>query len=105
MEVRNGSKNYDSTIKHLKKSGRKDLIKKVEYTINCLSHDHVIGDSVKKHQIPRYYKQKYNVTSLYRVDLSDRWRLIYTITSEIDEKIAIILDLFDHKEYAARFHY
>ena len=65
------------------------------------------GNPVRKSLIPDYYKQKYSAKNLFRLELSQFWRMLYTLTngeSEI-EIIAFIIDVIDHKEYNKKFGY
>ena len=55
--------------------------------------------------MPRKYVQEYSITNLWKYDLPDAWRLIYTIGSDELKIVNIILEWFDHKEYEKRFHY
>ncbi len=65
------------------------------------------GDSVAKKLIPSEYKIKYGVDNLFRVELPNYWRMLYTLTegeSQI-EIIAFVLDIIDHKAYNKQFGY
>jgi len=65
------------------------------------------GEPIAKDKIPFEYKQKYGVTNLFWVELSNFWRMLYTLTnndSEI-EIIAFVLDIVDHEMYNKRFGY
>ena len=55
--------------------------------------------------MPDYYIQKYGVTNLWRIELSNYWRLIYTIQSNEVEVLDFVLDIIDHKEYDRKFGY
>ncbi len=55
--------------------------------------------------IPQYYVNKYGVTNLWRINLSDFWRLIYTIQSNEVEIIDFVLNIVDHKKYDKIFGY
>ena len=61
---------------------------------------------IPKKIIPCEYIQKYGVRNLWKYDLPDGWRLIYSITTPNSiEIISIILEWFDHKDYERRFSY
>ncbi|HIH05294.1 TPA: hypothetical protein HA281_03625 [Candidatus Woesearchaeota archaeon] len=65
------------------------------------------GDPIAKKLIPEEYKARYGITNLFRVELPDFWRMLYTLTdgeTEIDI-IAFVLDVVDHKEYNRKFGY
>lgn len=64
------------------------------------------GDGIPKNLIPEEYKIKYGVTNLFRVELPNFWRMLYTLTSEEEiEIIAFILDIIDHDIYNKKFGY
>lgn len=65
------------------------------------------GDPIAKNLIPNEYKTKYGIINLFRVELPNFWRMLYTLTegeSQI-EIIAFILDVMNHKEYNKKFGY
>jgi len=65
------------------------------------------GDPISKNLIPDEYKIKYGITNLFRVELPNFWRMLYTLT-EGETKIEIIsfvLDIIDHKTYNKKFSY
>ncbi len=65
------------------------------------------GNPLAKKLIPEEYKIKYGITNLFRVELPNFWRMLYTLTNgetEI-EIIAFVLDLLNHKEYNKIFGY
>ncbi|MBL7169978.1 MAG: hypothetical protein ISS48_03090 [Candidatus Aenigmarchaeota archaeon] len=79
------------------------LNKKIELIKNNISY----GNLIPKKLIPKEYKEKYGVTNLFRVELPNFWRMLYTITegeTEI-EIIAFVLDVIDHKKYNKKFGY
>ncbi|MBI3190324.1 hypothetical protein HYZ41_01325 [archaeon] len=64
------------------------------------------GDGIPKNLIPEEYKMKYGVTNLFRVELPNFWRMLYTLTDDGEiEIIAFILDIIDHKIYNKKFGY
>ncbi|MBI5228601.1 hypothetical protein HY991_00715 [Candidatus Micrarchaeota archaeon] len=65
------------------------------------------GEPISKDKIPLEFKQKYGVTNLFRVELPQFWRMLYTLTdgeSEI-EIIAFILEISSHEDYDKLFGY
>lgn len=64
------------------------------------------GIPIPKKLIPEEYKQKYQINNLWKYDLPDGWRLIYSITTPNKiEIVSLILEWFDHKNYERRFNY
>ena len=65
------------------------------------------GVPIAKDRIPLEYKVKYGATNLFRVELPDFWRMLYTLTnndSEI-EIIVFVLDIMGHNRYNKKFCY
>lgn len=65
------------------------------------------GEPIAKRLIPDEYKIKYEANNLFRVELPNFWRMLYTLTdgeSQI-EIIAFVLDVLNHKEYNKKFGY
>ncbi len=65
------------------------------------------GEPIAKDKIPEEYKKRYGVTNLFWVELSNFWRMMYTLTNNETEVeiIAFILDIFDHEKYNKKFGY
>lgn len=65
------------------------------------------GEPIAKDKIPDEYKKRYGVTNLFRVELSNFWRMLYTLTNDETEIeiIAFVLDITDHKKYNKKFGY
>jgi hypothetical protein len=63
------------------------------------------GIDIPKRLIPKVYVQKYGINNLWKYNLPNGWRLIYSITSDGIEIIAILLEWFSHKGYEKRFKY
>ncbi|MBI4361256.1 hypothetical protein HY572_05795 [Candidatus Micrarchaeota archaeon] len=65
------------------------------------------GDPISKEKIPKEYVQRYDVKNLFRVELPQFWRMLYTLKagdSEI-EIISFVLNIEPHPAYDKRFGY
>jgi hypothetical protein len=65
------------------------------------------GDPIAKGLIPEEYKTKYGIKNLFRVELPNFWRMLYTLTegdTQI-EIIAFVIEITDHETYNKRFGY
>jgi len=84
-----------------------DPIKKgISRAIKDLQQNAFSGIQIPKRLWPKDYIKKYGINNLWKYDLPNSWRLIYTITPENEvELISAILEWFDHKEYERRFKY
>ena len=74
-------------------SVHQSIFRSIDRVKGWLKENPFAGDQVKKSQIPDYYTQKYGVTNLWRIELSNYWRLIYTIQSNEVEIIDFVLDM------------
>ncbi len=66
-----------------------------------LKKDPSCGTKIQKSLWPK----EYNVTNLWKYDLPNAWRLIYTIKEDEVMIVSLILEWFDHKGYERRFRY
>lgn len=82
------------------------ILNAVNQKIELIKANPHYGDGIPKRLIPKEYIVKYEITNLFRVELPNFWRMLYTLTSEGDiEIIAFILDIIDHKAYDRKFGY
>ena len=65
------------------------------------------GEPISKSLIPKEYIEKFGVTNLFRVELANYWRMLYTLTDgeSTVEIIAFVLDIIDHKKYDKKLGY
>ena len=91
--------------KGINSSFHQTLLISIERAISSLKQNPFSGNQVPKSLIPDKYKRLYDSENIWRIELSDFWRLIYTIHGNQLEIISFILDIFDHKEYNKIFGY
>jgi Txe/YoeB family toxin of Txe-Axe toxin-antitoxin module len=63
------------------------------------------GIQIPKKRIPKVYLKKYSIDNLWKYNLPNAWRLIYSVARDEVTVISIILEWFPHKEYERRFNY
>ena len=61
--------------------------------------------SKKNQRAYEYFVKKYNVKNLWKLDVSQDWRLIYTIEGNEVEVISFVLESLSHKEYERKLGY
>lgn len=60
---------------------------------------------IRQRLIPKEYVVKYGINNLWKYDLPNGWRLLYSLGKNEIEIIAIVLEWLDHKKYERRFGY
>ena len=83
------------------------LLKSIKQKIEFIKENPQYGNPLSKKLIPDEYKIKYGITNLFRVELPNFWRMLYTLIegeSKI-EVISFILDIIDHPNYDKKFGY
>lgn len=60
---------------------------------------------IRQKLIPKEYVSKYGIDNLWKYDLPNGWRLLYSLGRDEIEIIAIVLEWLDHKNYGRRFEY
>jgi len=83
----------------------KQLYKFIERAINDLKKNPISGIKIPKKLWPKYYGKEYQITNLWKYDLPNAWRLIYTIVEDQVMIVNVLLDWFSHKDYEKRFGY
>ncbi len=83
-----------------------DLKKNLKRAIEDIKQNAFCAIPVPKRLIPRVYIQKYKITNLWKYDLPDGWRLLYSLTTPNKvEIISVLIEWFDHKNYDKKFGY
>jgi len=77
------------------------LINSIKSKIELLKRNPFFGDNFPKRLIPK----NYDVPNLWRIELSNFWRMIYTIRGDNIEIICFVLNITDHKKYNKIFGY
>lgn len=80
------------------------LLNSIERTINFLKKNPQYGDPIRKEIIPENFK-KARIQNLYRVELSNYWRMLYTIEGNQIEIFCFVLSIIDHPTYNKLFGY
>ena len=81
------------------------LLRSIKQKVEFIKANPFYGDNIPKALIPKEYIIKYNAKNLWRVELTNYWRMLYTIKGDQVEVICFILDIIDHKNYDKKFGY
>lgn len=95
----------EEKLKGIGSSFHQTLLRSINRVKDLLKQNPFAGDQVPKGLIPGKYVLKYDVDNLWRIELADRWRLVYTITGNQLEIVNFVLDIFNHKDYDKVFKY
>ncbi len=81
------------------------LLRSIKQKIEFIKANPFYGNNISKALIPKEYIVKYNTKNLWRVELTNFWRMLYTIKGDQVEIICFVLDIINHKEYDKKFGY
>ena len=95
----------EEKLKGIDSSFHQTLLRSINRVRDLLKQNPFAGDQVPKRQMPPKYIQKFDVDNVWRMELADRWRLIYTITGNQIEIITFVMDIFNHRDYDKVFGY
>ena len=77
----------------------------LERATNDLKKYPFCGIKLPRNVWPKDYIKKYFINNLWKYDLPNAWRLIYTVSRDEIMIMAVLLEWFDHKSYEKRFGY
>jgi Txe/YoeB family toxin of Txe-Axe toxin-antitoxin module len=75
----------------------------LENAFKKIEKDSFSGIRIQKSRIPKIYQRKYNIDNLWKYNLPNGWRPIYSVGKKEVIIISIILEWFSHKDYEKRF--
>lgn len=83
----------------------KQLYDFIDRATDDLKKNPTCGIKIPRDRWPKGYIKKYGITNLWKYDLPNAWRLIYTIAGDKIQIMAILLEWMSHKDYNRRFNY
>ncbi len=89
----------------LETSQEMKLLKSIKQKLDFIKANPFYGDNVQKKLIPKEYVIKYKADNLWRVKITNSWRMLYTIKGSEIEIICFVLDIVDHDKYDRKFGY
>ncbi len=103
----------DERKKGVESSFNQTLFRSIEDKIAILKRDYDFGIHIPKNRIGRKYIVEYDVTNLWKVNLSGGWRMIYTLKQPQRENTEVeilsiwldVLDIISHEDYDKIFDY
>ncbi len=85
----------------------RSILNAVNKKVELIKANFQYGEPISKDRIPEEFRRKYGINNLFRVELPQFWRMLYSVTpgeSEI-EIVAFILEISDHGRYDKLFGY
>jgi len=98
-------KSLQELFNKLEDTNEKELLKFLHRAIKDLKENPFAGTQIRKNLIPKEYKIKYNIQNLWKYNLPNAWRLIYTIQNDEISVVCVLLEWMNHKNYERRFNY
>ena len=85
----------------------RSVLNSIDNKVELIKTNPHYGMPVSKKLIPDEYFEKYGITNLFRVELANYWRMLYTLADgeSTIEIIAFVLDITDHGRYDRKFGY
>lgn len=81
------------------------VLNAIDKKIDALKSNAYCGQQVVGKLIPGEYVREYHLENLYRMELPNFWRMLYTLAETEEETIAFVIDILDHKRYSRKFGY
>lgn len=83
----------------------RNLYKWLNRAFDDISENAFCGIQIPKRLIPKVYIEKYGIDNLWKYNLPNAWRLLYSVARDEIIIISIILEWLSHKEYEKKFKY
>jgi len=106
------SEEAKEVYRHLNKSSEnsktdRSILNAIKDKAELIRENPHYGNPMNKKLIPKEYSQKYDAKTLFRIELPNYWRMLYTLDEGENkiEIIAFVIEILDHKKYNKRFGY
>ena len=83
----------------------KMLYEQLNRAFDELAENAASGIQVPNRIIPKEYIRKYGINNLWKYNLPNAWRLLYTTKRDNIFILSVVLEWMSHKEYEKRFGY
>lgn len=81
------------------------LLRSIDEKVERLKYAPDSGIHVPRKVFPAKYLLKYGINNLWKMNLFNYWRLIYTLRGDTLEVLCVVLDLVSHPDYNKIFGY
>ncbi|MBU0662850.1 MAG: hypothetical protein ABH854_00920 [Candidatus Diapherotrites archaeon] len=83
----------------------KRLYELLERAFKDIEEDAFSTTHIPKDRIPAEYKKKYGIDNLWKYDLPNGWRLLYSVARKELIVVSIVIEWYKHSKYERRFGY
>jgi|TARA_Y100000310_G_C20430317_1_gene691154 mRNA-degrading endonuclease RelE of RelBE toxin-antitoxin system len=104
-KVRFSDEKVKKAFLELNKSNEKNVYAWLVRAFKDIEENAFCGIQIPKRLIPIAYKKKYNINNLWKYNLPNAWRLLYSIENQEIIVVSIVLEWMDHKTYEKKFKY
>lgn len=87
------------------KSRDEKFLRHLKNAVENIKEDPICGTKISQKLIPKIWVKQYSINNLYKYNLPNAWRLLYSLSGSDVELVAIVLGCFNHKEYEKKFNY
>ena len=77
----------------------------IDRAMDDLKANPTCGIQIPSKLIPKEYIKKYKISNLWKYDLPNAWRLLYTIKANEVLIVSVVIEWLSHKDYEKRFKY
>ena len=103
MLVGQAKKSY-LELKKRKDKESETILNSIERIKSILKENPQFGNPIAKNLIPESLK-KQGIKNLYRIELSNFWRMLYNLEGDRLNIFLFVLNIVDHSEYNKLFNY
>ncbi len=80
----------------------KQLLKSIGHALDLLKGNPFTGNPIPHHLWPKEFQQ---LPNLFRIELSQFWRLLYYVTGDEIKVVSVVFEICDHPQYDKIFSY
>ncbi len=95
----------EERLKGIEDSENQRLLKSLKTKEELMKIKPEYGDHIPRKYLNKKIIEKYGTDSLWRIEIYDYWRAIYTLRGNKIEIFALILDIISHDDYNKVFNY
>lgn len=89
----------------IKNSEEMQLLNSIKKKSEIIKLNPIYGDKIPRRYWPKELVEKYKLTNLWRVELTNYWRMLYTLRGDRIEVLCFVIHIVDHKKYNKLFGY